>query len=74
MGCFEVFFIQIMSIFDRNMPTSLCSSRFGGAHFRYGTNDWTFMQCREHMSTVSNYHRGSYLIIVLFTVSRLVEK
>ncbi|KAG0604904.1 hypothetical protein M758_9G018000 [Ceratodon purpureus] len=29
----------------------LGSSRFGGAHLRYGGNDWSFMQCREHMST-----------------------
>ena len=32
---------------------SVCSTRSGGAHARYGLGDWTFMACREHMSTVS---------------------
>jgi hypothetical protein len=31
----------------------LGSTRAGGAHGRYGAGDWTFMACREHMSTVS---------------------
>lgn len=29
----------------------LGSTRTGGAHGRYGTGDWTFFQCREHLAT-----------------------
>ncbi|KAK3160101.1 hypothetical protein QOZ80_1BG0055200 [Eleusine coracana subsp. coracana] len=29
----------------------LGSSRSGGAHGRYGTGDWTFLQCREYMTS-----------------------
>lgn len=44
---------QSSQVLDRNMLTCLCSTRSGGAHARYGGNDWTFMKCREHMSVVS---------------------
>ncbi|PIN15510.1 Non-specific serine/threonine protein kinase [Handroanthus impetiginosus] len=30
------------------------SSRNGGAHGRYGLGDWTFMECRQHMTTETN--------------------
>uniref|UniRef100_A0ACD5TS08 Uncharacterized protein n=1 Tax=Avena sativa TaxID=4498 RepID=A0ACD5TS08_AVESA len=29
----------------------LGSTRTGGAHARYGTGDWTFFQCREHLAS-----------------------
>ncbi|KAF3329020.1 serine/threonine-protein kinase ATM [Carex littledalei] len=29
----------------------LGSTRSGGAHARYGVGNWSFLQCREHMST-----------------------
>ncbi|BBN18785.1 serine-protein kinase ATM [Marchantia polymorpha subsp. ruderalis] len=32
----------------------LGSTRAGGAHGRYGGDDWTFMMCREHMSTAKD--------------------
>ncbi|KAL2608088.1 hypothetical protein R1flu_026661 [Riccia fluitans] len=32
----------------------LGSTRAGGAHGRYGGDDWTFMTCREHMSTAKD--------------------
>ncbi|CAA0826719.1 ataxia-telangiectasia mutated, partial [Striga hermonthica] len=30
------------------------SSRNGGAHGCYGVGDWTFMECRQHMTTETN--------------------
>lgn len=36
----------------------LGSTRYGGAHARYGGNDWTFMACREHMSTEKDKRRA----------------
>ena len=33
----------------------LYSDRSGGAHGRYGTGDWTFLQCREYMTSVCSY-------------------
>ncbi|KAI0497772.1 hypothetical protein KFK09_021007 [Dendrobium nobile] len=38
---------------DRTIPLGeylLGSSRNGGAHGRYGVGDWSFLQCREHMT------------------------
>ncbi|KAJ3694312.1 hypothetical protein LUZ60_009792 [Juncus effusus] len=38
---------------DRTIPLGeylLGSTRCGGAHARYGVGDWSFLQCREHMS------------------------
>ncbi|PKA53875.1 Serine/threonine-protein kinase ATM [Apostasia shenzhenica] len=38
---------------DRTIPLGeylLGSSRIGGAHGRYGAGDWSFLQCREHMT------------------------
>jgi hypothetical protein len=36
----------------------LGSTRAGGAHGRYGAGDWTFMACREHMSTETDKRRA----------------
>lgn len=30
----------------------LCSTRISGAHGRYGTGDWTYLQCREYLMSV----------------------
>ncbi|XP_020548356.1 serine/threonine-protein kinase ATM [Sesamum indicum] len=34
------------------------SSRNGGAHGRYGVGDWTFMECRQHMTTETNKRKA----------------
>ncbi|KAL7139007.1 hypothetical protein ABFS83_09G021400 [Erythranthe nasuta] len=34
------------------------SSRNGGAHGRYGAGDWTFMECRQHMSAETNKRKA----------------
>ncbi|KAI5683411.1 hypothetical protein M9H77_04639 [Catharanthus roseus] len=34
------------------------STRNGGAHGRYGSGDWTFLKCRQHMSTESDKHKA----------------
>lgn len=36
-----------------NLLYSHISTRDGGAHGRYGAEDWTFMKCRQHMTVVS---------------------
>ncbi|KAJ6838585.1 serine/threonine-protein kinase ATM [Iris pallida] len=39
---------------DRTVPLGeylLGSTRNGGAHARYGVGDWSFLQCREHMTS-----------------------
>ncbi|KAK8940154.1 Serine/threonine-protein kinase ATM [Platanthera guangdongensis] len=48
---------------DRTIPLGeylLGSSRSGGAHGRYGAGDWSFLQCREHM-TNENDKRKAFL-------------
>ncbi|XP_062191304.1 serine/threonine-protein kinase ATM isoform X2 [Phragmites australis] len=36
----------------------LGSTRSGGAHGRYGTGDWTFLQCREYMMSEKDKRRA----------------
>ncbi|TVU22297.1 hypothetical protein EJB05_31982 [Eragrostis curvula] len=36
----------------------LGSTRSGGAHGRYGTGDWTFLQCREYMTSEKDKRRA----------------
>ncbi|XP_020591737.1 serine/threonine-protein kinase ATM [Phalaenopsis equestris] len=48
---------------DRTVPLGeylLGSSRNGGAHGRYGVDDWSFLQCREHMTNEKD-KRGAFL-------------
>ncbi|XP_023765032.1 serine/threonine-protein kinase ATM isoform X1 [Lactuca sativa] len=34
------------------------STRSGGAHGRYGTGDWSFPKCRQHMATENNKRKA----------------
>ena len=40
----------------------LGSTRNGGAHARYGADDWSFLKCREVLSTVSLEWSGSRVV------------
>ncbi|XP_048552242.1 serine/threonine-protein kinase ATM-like [Triticum urartu] len=50
---------------NRTVPLGdylLDSNRIGGAHARYGTGDWTFLQCREHLACEKDKRKAFFKI------------
>ncbi|XP_055826815.1 serine/threonine-protein kinase ATM isoform X2 [Solanum dulcamara] len=44
----------------------LIGSRDGGAHGRYGAEDWTYMKCRQHMTVASDKRKAFQEVCVNF--------
>ena len=46
------------------------SSRNGGAHGRYGIGDWSFLQCREHMTNVCLFNVYQTLFLIRYYIGK----